>query len=58
MNQVNSNTNKRTVNPSPLFGSIWVALYCVLRDGHGTVVPANEPAVDVHDKNVSEAKPH
>lgn len=58
MNQANSNTNERAVNPSPLFGSVWVALYCLLRDGQGTAVPAIESTLELDDKDESEIKRH
>lgn len=32
MNQLSTSTNGVKVNPSPMFGSVWVALYCRLRD--------------------------
>ena len=47
MYQANSNTNRGTVNPSPMFGSIWVTLYCLLRDYRVNGAAAIESGVDL-----------
>lgn len=49
MNQLKATTNKVAVRPSPLFGSIWIALYCFLRDNQRRTQPETDEVTDVKE---------